>query len=168
MVFLTGYKADEGLPVVPIYINGSPEPFDSSTTSLFPVINAVSNTTIHYDVSATPSIAISACDAAATAFESWRRTTPSHHRALLLKAAVGVESKILEIMQAQISETSCPKEFAAINVKGGVANIREIAAATSELRGTVPQRSTRPDGEEVEGLTIVVREPIGVVLIIPP
>lgn len=87
---------------------------------------------------------------------------------MLLKAADVVESKILEIIQAQISETSCPKEFAAINLKGGVTNIREIAPATSELRGTVPQRSTMPDGEEIEGLTIVVREPIGVVLIIPP
>ncbi|KAF1354209.1 ALDH-like protein [Lizonia empirigonia] len=71
-------------------------------------------------------------------------------------------------MQAQIDETSCAKEFAAINVKGGAANMREIAAATSELRGTVPQRSTKSSGEESGGLTVVVREPVGVVLIIPP
>jgi acyl-CoA reductase-like NAD-dependent aldehyde dehydrogenase len=167
MVYSPDSKADDGLSIIPVYINGSPQPIHASTT-LFPVINAVSDTTIHHAVSATPSVASAACDAAFDAFKLWRRTTPSHRRTLLLRAADVVESKMQEIMQAQISETSCPKEFAAINVKGGVANMREIAAATSELRGTVPQRSTRPDGEEVEGLTIVVREPIGVVLVIPP
>ncbi|KAF1926996.1 salicylaldehyde dehydrogenase [Didymella exigua CBS 183.55] len=168
MAFLTHYKAEDGLSIVPNHINGSPQPFDPATASLFPVIKAVSETKIHHAVSATSSIAISACDAAATALQSWRNTTPSHRRALLHKAANVIESKAQEIMQAQVDETSCPKEFAAINVKGSVAHMREIAAATSELRGTVPQRGTGPDGEEVEELTIVVREPVGVVLVIPP
>ena len=168
MVFLSNFKAADGLPVIPVYINGSPQSIEISTSTLFPVINAASDTTIHHTVSASPSSVIAACDAASLAFKSWRKTTPAHRRALLLKAADAVESKMQDIMQAQINETSCPKEFAAINVRGGVANMREIAAATSELRGTVPQRSSRPDGEEIEGLTIVVREPIGVVLVIPP
>ncbi|KAF2622321.1 aldehyde dehydrogenase [Macroventuria anomochaeta] len=168
MVFLPDFRSKDGLPVVPIYMNGSPQSFDSATTTLFPVINAVSDTIIHYAVSAAPSSAIAACDAASDAFQTWRRTTPTYRRTLLVRAADVVETKMQKIMQAQISETSCPNEFAAINVKGGVANMREIAAATSELRGTVPQRSTQPDGEEVEGLTIVIREPVGVVLVIPP
>lgn len=46
--------------------------------------------------------------------------------------------------------------------------VREIAAATSELRGTVPQRREGRDGEEIGGLTVVVRESVGVVLVIPP
>ena len=167
MVFLPKSKAEDGLPLVPVYINGTPQSIDASTT-LFPVINAVSDTIIHHAVSVTAPTAIAACDASAEAFKSWHKTTPSHRRALLLKAADIIESKSQDIMQAQISETSCPKQFAAINVKGGVAIMREIAAATSELRGTMPQRTTRPDGGEVEGLTIVVREPVGVALVIPP
>lgn len=167
MVFNNGSKADDGLLIVPIYINGLSLPIDSLTT-LFPVINAVSDSTIHHAVSATFLSAIAACDAASLSFNSWRKSTASHRRGILLKAAEVVESKMQEIMQAQIDETSCAKEFAAINVTGGAANMREIAAATSELRGTVPQRSTKSSGEESSGLTVVVREPVGVVLIIPP
>lgn len=167
MTFHPEAKAKDGLPIVPIYINGLPQPIDPSS-DVFPVINAVSDSVIHHAVSATPSAAIAACDAASIAFHSWRNTTPSHRRSLLLRAADVVETKMQEIMQAQISETSCPHQFAAINVKGGLATMREIAAATSELRGTVSQRSSKPDGQEVEGLTIVVREPVGVVLVIPP
>ena len=71
-------------------------------------------------------------------------------------------------MKWQMAETSCPKEFAAFNVEAAVMYAREVAAATSELRGTVPQRREAPGGEEVGGLTVVIREPVGVVLIIPP
>lgn len=67
-----------------------------------------------------------------------------------------------------MDETSRPKEFAAINVKHAVANMRETAAAMSELRDMVAQRSTKADGEEMEGLTVVVGEPIGMLLILPP
>lgn len=165
MVFSLDSKADDGLPVIPLYINGAPQTVENTT---FPVVNAMSDTTIHHAMSATTSSATSACDAASYAFKSWRKTTPTYRRMLLLKTADVVESKAQEIMQAQIDETSCPREFAAVNIKGGVANMKEIAAATSELRGTVSQRSTRPDGEEVEGMTIVIREPLGVVLVIPP
>lgn len=167
MVFLPDPKAEDGLPMIGAYINGLPQPLQPSDDS-FPVINAVSDTIVHHAVSANSTSAIAACDAASLAFQTWRKTTPTHRRSLLLKAADAVESKIQEIMQAQVIETSCPQEFAAINVQGGVANMREIAAATSELRGTIPQRSTKPDGVEVEGLTVVVREPVGVVLVIPP
>jgi acyl-CoA reductase-like NAD-dependent aldehyde dehydrogenase len=167
MVFLTTSKDSDGLLIIPLYINGSPQAIDDETV-LFPVNNAVSDTIIHHAVSTSLTSANDACDAASVACMSWRKTTPSHRRALLLKAADIVERKAQEIAQSQMKETSCPAPFAAMNVKGGVANMREIAAATSELRGTVPQRSTRPDGGEVEGLTIVVREPVGVVLIIPP
>lgn len=67
-----------------------------------------------------------------------------------------------------MDETSRPEKLAAINVKHAVANIRVTAAAMSELRDMVAQRSTKADGEEMEGLTVVVGEPIGLLLIIPP
>jgi acyl-CoA reductase-like NAD-dependent aldehyde dehydrogenase len=48
--------------------------------------------------------------------------------------------------------------------------VREIAAATSQMRGMVPQRDTATDGsgKEVDGLTVVLEQPVGVVLVIPP
>jgi acyl-CoA reductase-like NAD-dependent aldehyde dehydrogenase len=156
-----------GLSIIPLWIGGSAVPITADTL-LFPVTNAKEDKAIHNAVSATPESAVAACEMASVAFRTWRKTSVAHRRALLLKAADAVELRAQEIMSAQISETSCPKEFAGMNIKGGLANMREIAAATSQLRGALPQRSTRPDGEEVAGLTMVVREPVGVVLVIPP
>lgn len=167
MVFVNHEKAPDGLPVVPLWINGSAVPI-SDKDSLFPVVSSVEDKPIHYAVSASASTAVAACDAAASAFTSWRKTSPTFRRQLLLKAADMLESKAQEIAGWQMKETSCPKEFAGANVKLGPIYVREIAAATSEIRGTVPQRMTGPDGNEMEGLTVVVREPVGVVLIIPP
>ncbi|KAF1994306.1 aldehyde dehydrogenase [Amniculicola lignicola CBS 123094] len=154
------------LPVVPLWINKTAQPID--TTALFPVISSIKNTPIHYAVSASPTAATQACGAAAAAFRSWRKTSPAHRRTLLLKAADVLERRGQEIVGSQVAETSCPGQFAGFNIITGVLYVREIAAATSELRGSVTQRMTAPNGEEMGGLTVTVREPIGVVLVIPP
>jgi acyl-CoA reductase-like NAD-dependent aldehyde dehydrogenase len=166
MVFIHPANTPDNLPVVPLYINGIAQPVGEH--ELFPVISSIRDVPIHYAVSATPASATAACDAAAAAFTSWRKTSPAHRRGLLLKAADILESRMQDIMQWQMDETSCPKEWAWFNIKNGVTGVREIAAATTEIRGTVSQRETSPDGSEGEGLTVVVREPIGVVLVIPP
>ncbi|KAF2683990.1 aldehyde dehydrogenase [Lentithecium fluviatile CBS 122367] len=167
MVFIQPDHSPNGLPVVPLWIDGAAhEP--SATNSFFPVTSSLQGRAIHNAVSATPSIATLACDAAAKAFSNWRKTAPSHRRALLLEAAGVIDVKAKEIAEWQVAETSCPEQFAVMNVKMGAVWMREIAAATSEIRGVVPQRSEGPDGTEMGGLNIVVREPIGVVLIIPP
>lgn len=166
MVFVTSSKAPNNLPVVPLWINGSAQPIEKE--DVFPVISSVQDKPIHYAVSASPASGIAACDAAASAFTSWRKTSPPTRRALLLKAADVLERRAQEIMDAQMAETSCPKEFAGFNIHAGTMYVREISAATSEIRGTVPQRTTGPDGNEQGGLTIVIREPVGVVLVIPP
>jgi acyl-CoA reductase-like NAD-dependent aldehyde dehydrogenase len=166
MVFVSSSHAPDNLPVVPLYINGTAKPIEDE--ELFPVISSIQDKAIHYAVSASPASATSACDAAASAFTTWRNTSPAHRRSLLLKAVDALESRMDDIMTWQVAETSCPKEFAAFNIKTGLTMIREIAAATSEIRGTVTQRETREDGSEAPGLTVVVREPIGVVLVIPP
>jgi acyl-CoA reductase-like NAD-dependent aldehyde dehydrogenase len=167
MVLIEYAEAPDNLQVVPLWINGAAHPIDSPS-SLFPVTSSVKNTAIHHAVSATPTIATIAVDSAAKAFTSWRRTAPSFRRSLLLKVADILERRAQEIMSAQIAETSCPPQFAGFNIKTGVEYVREIASATSELRGTVPQKLAGPDGSETGGLTVVIREPIGVVLIIPP
>jgi acyl-CoA reductase-like NAD-dependent aldehyde dehydrogenase len=167
MVLVEYAEAPENLQVVPLWINGAAHPIDSPS-SLFPVTSSVKATAIHHAVSATSTVATLAVDSAAKAFTSWRRTAPSFRRSLLLKAADILERRAQDIMSAQIAETSCPPQFASFNIKAGVEYVREIAAATSELRGTVPQRLAGPDGSETGGLTVVVREPVGVVLVVPP
>jgi acyl-CoA reductase-like NAD-dependent aldehyde dehydrogenase len=166
MPFIENPQKPDGLPVVPLWINGAIHP-TSRKDHLFPVVSSVQNKPIHYAVSATPETAVLAVESAAAALISWRKTTPSHRRALLLKAASVLESKKEEVMRTQMAETSCPEGFARFNM-GSTAWMREIAAATSQLKGTVAQNMGEANGEEGEGLSLVVREPIGVVLIIPP
>lgn len=158
---------NNALPIIPLWINGEPVPI-TETDSLFPVTNALENKTLHRAVSASTHSAKAACDAAALALKSWRKTSVAHRRALLLKVADRIEAGAAEIAECQVRETSCQMQFAGFNVKAGVVGIREIAAATSELRGTVAQRGEGLDGEEKSGLTVVVREPVGVVLVVPP
>ena len=167
MPFINLSTSPNDLPVVPLWINGNSQPV-SEKDPLFPVISSVKDKPIHFAVSASPAAAVQACDSAATAFKSWRETSPRFRRSLLLKAADILTRRAGEIAESQIAETSCPEMFAKFNIVTGIEYVREIAAATSELRGTVPQRATGPDGNELGGLTVTVREPVGVLLIIPP
>lgn len=166
MPFIENPQNPGDLPVVPLWINGAVHP-TSEKDDLFPVVSSIQDKPIHYAVSATPETAVLAVEAAAAALTKWRKTTPSHRRALLLKAASVLESKGEEVMRTQMAETSCPEAFARFNI-GCTAWMREIAAATSQLKGTVAQSLGEANGEDGGGLTLVVREPIGVVLIIPP
>lgn len=166
MTFITHPLSPDNLPVVPLWINGAAQPA-SEDDELFPVVSSTKDEAIHYAVSASPKHAVLAVESAAEALVQWRKTTPAHRRGLLLKAADALEKKSEAIMQAQMAETSCPEAFARFNV-GCTAWMREIAAATTELRGMVAQNATVGDGEDAGGLTITVREPVGVVMIIPP
>jgi acyl-CoA reductase-like NAD-dependent aldehyde dehydrogenase len=167
MVFVQHDQSPDALPVVPLWVNGAALE-SSATDSLFPITSSLQGKAIHYAVSATPSTATLACDAAAAAFTTWRNTAPSYRRNIMLKAADVIEAKAKEIAEWQVAETSCPQQFADLNAKMGAVLVRENAAATSELRGVVPQRGEGPGGAELGGLNVVIREPVGVVMIIPP
>jgi acyl-CoA reductase-like NAD-dependent aldehyde dehydrogenase len=166
MPFITHPKSPKNLPVVPLWINGEAYP-SSEDDNLFPVISSVQGIPIHYAVSASPKAAFQAVEAAVAALVPWRKTTPAHRRTLIFKAADALESKGKEVMQAQIAETSCPEAFAQFNIRC-TTWMREIASATTELRGVVAQNATGEGGEDIGGLTVTIREPIGVVMIIPP
>ena len=154
---------------IPLWINGAPHPLpEKGEERYLPVVSATTGEAVHYAVSATPSEALLAVSAASAAFEHWHRTSPAHRRAILLRAADIFERRAAEIATAMVTETSCHPGFAEYNVKITVEYVRELAAATSEIRGTVPQQETGTDGREAMGLTIVVKEAIGPVLIIPP
>ena len=166
MVLVQNHQSPDGLPVVPLWINGAALP-TSKDDVLFPVISSIQDRPIHYAVSATPETAVLAVESAATALLKWQQTTPTYRRNLIQKAADMLDRKGEQIMKAQMTETSCPEVFARFNVSS-TSWVREIAAATSQLKGVVAQTSTVEDGQDIGGLNLVVREAIGVVLIIPP
>lgn len=158
------------LPTVPLWINGvhHQSQYVTSPERLFPVVSAKTRTIIHFAVSATPLEAVIAADAASSAFIEWRRTSPTYRRNIILKAAEIYETRAEEIASCMVAETSCPKPFASFNVSSAAKQLREIAAASAEIRGTVTQRDTDAYGLEEAGLTVVLKQPIGPVLVIPP
>lgn len=166
MTFITHPQSPDNLSVVPLWINGVAHP-PSEDDNLFPVTASVQDKVIHYAVSASPKTAVLAVEAAAAALIQWRKTSPAYRRTLIQRAADLLEKRGKDVMHAQMTETSCPEAFAQFQIQS--ANwMREIAAATSQLKGVVSQNPSTADGVDPGGLIISVDEPIGVVMIIPP
>jgi betaine-aldehyde dehydrogenase len=104
-----------------------------------------------------------ACAAAATAFESWRDTTPSQRQLALLKFADLVEQHADELVALESENTGKPLGLTASEeVPPMVDQIRFFAGAARILEGTSA-------GEYLEGHTSWIRrEPVGVCAQVTP
>lgn len=151
---------------VPLWIKGVA--YTPSKPTTFPLISSASGETIHHALSATVEVANLACETSSSTFASWRKTTYVHRRQVLYRVAEIYRRRTDEIAAYQVAETSCPPQFAKWNIIKAIEYIEEIASSTTEVRGAIAQRPSNPDGTEAEGLTLVVTEPVGPVLIIPP
>lgn len=78
-----------------------------------------------------------AVDSAAQAFEAWSKTGPNQRRALLMKAAEVMESKVGAFIEAMISETGATGMWAGFNVKFAASIIREAASMVTQLGGEI-------------------------------
>ena len=96
--------------------------------------------------------------AAATAFETWRDTTPSDRQKALLKFADAMEARAEEVIAAECQNTGKPIEMTRTEeIPPAVDQLRFFAGAARLLEG-------RSAGEYMAGHTSYVRrEPIGVV-----
>ena len=153
-------KDADGQLCIPNIINGSPEVLP--TTSNFPVFSARKQTTLHYGQTATVELTRKAADAAAEAFKTYRKI-PVHERySMLLRAADLLEQRAEEGVKRQMQETSCSEDWAKFNAMAATGTVRGIAAALhSAVKGEMQP--------SVMGNTsLVFKEPVGPVLIIPP
>jgi betaine-aldehyde dehydrogenase len=98
-----------------------------------------------------------AMQAAATAFESWKRTTPADRQKALLKIADAMETRAGEFVDAEVLNTGKPRpSMAADEVPPAVDQIRFFAGAARVLEG-------RAAAEYMTGHTSFIRrEPVGV------
>jgi betaine-aldehyde dehydrogenase len=98
-----------------------------------------------------------ACQAAATAFESWRDTTPAERQRALLRFADAVESRAEEIIAVECENTGKPI---------GLTRSEEMPPMIDQLRffaGAARVLEGRSAGEYMAGHTSYVRrEPVGV------
>jgi len=100
--------------------------------------------------------------AAAEAFKSWSQTGPGHRRALLLKAADVMDSKVGDFTRLMMEETGATAPWAGFNVMLAANMLREAAAMTTQVSGEIIP-SDKPGT-----LAMGVRQPAGVCLGIAP
>jgi len=99
---------------------------------------------------------------AAAAFPAWAATGPNGRRAVLMKAAVALESRAEAFVDAMMNEIGATKGWAMFNLGLAASMIREAAALTTQISGEVIP-SDKPGC-----LAMAVREPVGVILGIAP
>jgi 1-pyrroline dehydrogenase len=103
-----------------------------------------------------------AVNAAATAFESWQKTTPQERMTLLLKLADIVDQNADELARLESSQTGKPLNVAAVDMPAIADNLRFFAGAARNMEG-------KAAGEYVADRTSFIRrEPVGVVASIAP
>ncbi len=143
------------------YINGA---FVTPAGSeLLDIVNPTNGEVVAQSPVSSPADVDDAMQAAARAFTTWKRTTPSQRQLALLKLADAVEAASDELVEAQHRNTGQVREMiAAEEVAAGADQLRFFAGAARVLEG-------KSAGEYLEGHTSYVRrEPIGVVAQVAP
>ncbi|MGZ2485103.1 acyl-CoA reductase-like NAD-dependent aldehyde dehydrogenase [Rhizobium pisi] len=103
-----------------------------------------------------------AIDAASAAFPAWSKTGPSQRRAILMKAADIMDSKVSEFTRLMIEETGATAPWAGFNVMFAANILREAGAMTTQIAGEIIP-SDKPGT-----LAMGVRQAAGVCLAIAP
>jgi len=127
-------------------------------TRLNPMTGAVASSAQAMQASDIPAIAAKA----GAAFPAWAAMGPNARRAILMKAAVALESKKDEFVAAMMGEIGATAGWAMFNLGLAASMIREAAALTTQIAGEVIP-SDKPGC-----LSMALREPVGVILGIAP
>ncbi|MEA1672781.1 aldehyde dehydrogenase [Nitrospirillum sp. BR 11163] len=130
----------------------------STFTRINPVTGDVA-TTMH---AATVDDANAAVAAAAEAFPAWSALGPNARRAALDDAAVALELRAGQFVEAMMSEIGATEGWARFNLMLAAGTIREAASLTTQIGGEVIP-SDKPGC-----IAMALREPVGVLLGIAP
>ena len=143
------------------YVNG--QLVDSAATEFTELVDPATGKVTGRSPKSTPQEVDEAVQAAATAFEEWKRTTPSQRQQALLKLADAIEEHADELVELQSRNTGQIKTLIhSEEVKVGADQLRFFAGAARNLEG-------KATGEYMEGLSSSIRrEPIGVVAQVTP
>ncbi len=128
----------------------------------FERINPITNEAASKALAMTAADASSVADHAAEGFVQWSGTGPNARRALLMSAAVALESRKDEFVRAMMAEIGATAGWAMFNLMLAAGMIREAASLTTQISGEVIP-SDKPGC-----LALTLREPVGVILGIAP
>lgn len=109
-----------------------------------------------------PDDVAAAIEAASNAFPAWSKTGPGQRRAILMKAADIMDSKVGEFTRLMIEETGATAPWAGFNVMFAANILREAASMTTQISGEIIP-SDKPGT-----LAMGVRQAAGVCLAIAP
>jgi salicylaldehyde dehydrogenase len=149
-----------GHEVIPLWINGRAE--TSSPSKRFSVRSASLQKTVHVAESADEAAAIRAADVAWNAFHTWKKTSGSTRRKIILRYAALLRENEKMFVEAQQMETSATKQWAEKSLAMSATYVEEIASHITSIAGSIPQ------SESPDCLALSFREPIGPVLTISP
>jgi acyl-CoA reductase-like NAD-dependent aldehyde dehydrogenase len=145
---------------ISLLINGADRP--SATGRLYDRLDPFTQKLATRAPAATLEDANAAVDAAAAAFPAWSKTSPGERRALLLRAADIMDSKVAEFIRLMTEETGATAPWAGFNVMLAANMLRESGALTTQIAGEIIP-SDKPGT-----LAMGVRQPAGVCLAIAP
>jgi benzaldehyde dehydrogenase (NAD) len=128
----------------------------------FERINPVTNEAASKALAMTAVDAAAVADRAAEGFARWSGTGPNARRALLMSAAIALESRTDEFVRAMMAEIGATAGWAMFNLMLAAGMIREAASLTTQISGEVIP-SDKPGC-----LALTLREPVGVILGIAP
>jgi 1-pyrroline dehydrogenase len=103
-----------------------------------------------------------AAKAAATAFETWQKTTPAERMTALLKLADAIDANADELAKLESAHAGKPINVAAVDIPVVADNLRFFAGAARNLEGKAANEYI------ADRTSIVRREPVGVVASIAP
>ncbi|NYT33533.1 aldehyde dehydrogenase [Rhizobium sp. WYCCWR 11128] len=103
-----------------------------------------------------------AVSAASAAFGAWSKTGPGQRRAILMKAADIMDSKVGEFTRLMIEETGATAPWAGFNVMLAANILREAGAMTTQISGEIIP------SDKTGTLAMGVRQAAGVCLAIAP
>ena len=98
-----------------------------------------------------------AVEAAASAFPEWSETGPNARRAILLKAADGLEARTDDFIKTCVAETGATAPWIGFNVMLAAGMLREAASMTTQISGEIIP-SDKPGT-----IAMALRQPVGVI-----
>jgi acyl-CoA reductase-like NAD-dependent aldehyde dehydrogenase len=138
------------------------EPLDAESGKTFERRNPVSGEVVTRAAAAGVVEARRAVESAQVAFASWSQSGPTERRRILLAAADRLEAKMDAFVAAMAEEVGASALWAAFNVMGSGALLREAASLVTQIQGeTIPT-------DKPGTLSMTLRQPVGVILSIVP
>jgi len=127
----------------------------------FERINPLTGAVATRAAAATVEDAAAAAASAAAAFPSWSALGPGERRARLQAAAIELEAREEEFLEAMAEEIGATESWGRFNVALAASMLREAAAMTTAICGEVIPSAIRSNA-------MALRQPVGVVLSMAP